>query len=109
MQEKIGNVVLDDSFYPGRDLYSDGNIENDLLDIVKKYDDYQLNQIIADRKDWAVLYHLSHIRGNIVEWFPMDKKSKVLEVGSGCGAITGTLAEKAGHVTCIEQIGRAHV
>ncbi|MFR4063553.1 MAG: hypothetical protein ACLT1I_12740 [Mediterraneibacter faecis] len=26
----------------------------------------------------------------------------MLEIGSGCGAITGTLAEQAGQVQCIE-------
>ena len=25
--EKIGNVVLDDTYYPGEDLYSDGAVE----------------------------------------------------------------------------------
>ncbi len=33
---------------------------------------------------------------------PMDKHTKVLEVGSGMGAITGVLARKAGSVTCVE-------
>ena len=102
MREKIGNVILDDTFYPGKDLYSDGEIEDELLDIVKTYGEEQLNQVIAERGQWAVLYHLSHIRGNIVQWIPMDKSANVLEVGSGCGAITGTLARKAGSVTCIE-------
>mgnify|MGYP002231231837 FL=1 len=32
----------------------------------------------------------------------MDKNTKVLEVGSGMGAITGVLAEKAGSVTCVD-------
>lgn len=27
---------------------------------------------------------------------------KVLEIGSGCGAITGSLAQKAGSVTCVD-------
>ncbi len=45
---------------------------------------------------------LSPLRENIVDWLPMDKNAKVLEIGSGCGAITGKLAEKAGSVTCVE-------
>ena len=32
----------------------------------------------------------------------MNKKDRILEIGSGCGAITGVLARKAGEVTCIE-------
>ena len=32
MQEKIGNVTLDYEYYPGEDLYSDGPVEEELLD-----------------------------------------------------------------------------
>ena len=100
MQEKIGNVTLDYEFYPGRDLYSDGPVEEELLEIAKNYREEDLNQVIAKRNSWPVLYHFSHIRQNIVEWLPITKKDKVLEIGSGCGPITGVLAKKAGSVTC---------
>ena len=100
MQEKIGNVILDYEFYPGRDLYSDGPVEEELLEIAKNYREEDLNQVIAKRNSWPVLYHFSHIRQNIVEWLPITKKDKVLEIGSGCGPITGILAKKAGSVTC---------
>ena len=32
----------------------------------------------------------------------MDPKAKVLEVGSGCGAITGMLSQKAGEVVACD-------
>lgn len=35
MQEKIGKVTLDYEFYPGEDLYSDGPVEKELLEIAK--------------------------------------------------------------------------
>ncbi|MDO4306541.1 MAG: class I SAM-dependent methyltransferase [Eubacteriales bacterium] len=100
--EKIGNVTLDYEYYPGEDLYSDGPVEEQLLEIAKSYREEELNQVIADKKSWPVLYHFSHIRQNILDWIPMKKTDKVLEIGSGCGAITGALARKAGNVTCIE-------
>ena len=102
MVEKIGNVTLDYSYYPGEDFYSDGDIEQDLLDIVKKYEPKDFHKVIQERKSWPILYHLSDLRENIVEWLPMDKSMKVLEVGSGCGAITGCLSKKAGEVTSID-------
>lgn len=37
MQEKIGNVTLDYEYYPGEDLYSDGPVEEELLEIAKNY------------------------------------------------------------------------
>lgn len=102
MQEKIGNVTLDYTYYPGEDLYSDGPVEEELLEIAKNYREKELNHVIAERKSWPVLYHFSHIRKNILDWLPITKEHKVLEIGSGCGAVTGALAEKAGSLTCIE-------
>ena len=102
MQEKIGKVTLDYEFYPGEDLYSDGPVEEELLEIARNYKDEELNSVIAERNSWPVLYHFSHIRQNILEWLPIKKTDKVLEIGSGCGPITGVLAKKAGSVTCID-------
>ncbi|MBE6089738.1 MAG: class I SAM-dependent methyltransferase [Clostridium beijerinckii] len=102
MSEKVGNVVLNYDHYSGIDLYSEGDVEDELLDIVQSNEERQFNNIIAERKKWSIMYHLSHIRGNIVEWLPISKKQTVLEIGSGCGAITGVLANKAKKVTCIE-------
>lgn len=102
MKERIGKITLDDKHYPGKDFYCDGVVEDELLEIVKKYDSGEFRQIIEERAKWPVLYHLSPLRENIVDWLPMDKNAKVLEIGSGCGAITGKLAEKAGSVTCVE-------
>lgn len=100
--QKIGNVTLDFKYYPGEDLYSDGPVEEELLEIAKHYREEELNQVIAAKKSWPVLYHFSHIRQNILQWLPVKKTDKVLEIGAGCGAITGALAKKAEKVTCIE-------
>ena len=102
MKEKIGNVVLDYEFYPGKDLYSDGAVEEELLEIASNHKGEEFNRIIAEKKSWPVLYHFSHVRNNITDWLPISKKDKVLEIGSGCGAVTGSLAKKAGRVTCID-------
>lgn len=100
--EKIGKVELDDTFYGGIDLYSDGEIEEKLLKIAQSYPEEEFNQVIARENSWPVMYHFSNIRQNIIQWLPVGKNEKVLEVGSGCGAITGALARKAGAVDCIE-------
>ena len=102
MKEMVGRVVLDLTDYPGEDLYSDGQIEDILLDIAQNHEPSEFNEVIAQKKDWAVLYHFSHIRTNIISWYPFKGTEKVLEIGSGCGAITGALAEAAGSVTCVE-------
>ncbi|WP_081668189.1 SAM-dependent methyltransferase [Butyrivibrio sp. MC2013] len=100
--ERIGKVLLDYSRYSGMDLYSDGEIEDEILNIVKNNDRKDYPAIIEEKGSWPVLYHLSEMRSNIIEWIPMKGNEKVLEVGAGCGAITGKLSEKSASVTCID-------
>lgn len=100
--EQIGKITLDLTHYPGEDLYCDGKVEDELLSIVKDYAQVEYRQIIEEKKSWPILYHLSPLRENIVDWIPMKHTEKVLEVGSGCGAITGALSRKAGEVTCVD-------
>lgn len=100
MKEKIGKVLMDFSFYKGKDLYSDGDIENELLEIVSTTDNYE--EVIARDNRWPILYHLSKQRQNIIEWYPISNSETVLEIGAGCGAITGVLCEKASSVTAVE-------
>ena len=100
--EKIGKVTLDYTFYPGEDYYCDGLVEDELLHIAKNHAPAEFPALIEQRGKWPVLYHLSAQRENIVNWLPITKDMKVLEIGSGCGAITGALAAKAGSVTCVD-------
>ncbi len=102
MIEEIGKVKLDLTKYPGEDFYCDGAVEDELLEIVRNLSPAEYAKEVEGRKNWPVLYHLSPLRENIIDWIPMDKSMKVLEVGSGCGAITGALSRKAGSVTCVE-------
>lgn len=101
--ELIGNVKLDLEFYLGKDNYSDGEeIENEILEIVKKHNKTEFNKIIFEKKSWPVLYHLSDVRGNIVSWIDFKKNSSLLEIGAGCGAITETLTELPIKITAID-------
>lgn len=107
---QIGKVTLDYSCYTGEDLYSDGNIEEEILAIVKEVSHVEYPSIIEEKNSWPILYHLSPLRANIVDWLPIDKNHKVLEIGSGCGAITEKLSEKAGEVTCVDlSARRSHI
>lgn len=101
-QEKIGSVTLDLTYYPGQDLYSDGEIEDEMLDIAMNNPVERFPEIIEEKRSWPIFYHFSPLRTNIIDWIPFKKTDKVLEIGAGCGAITKTLAERTGSVTCID-------
>ena len=100
-EEKIENVTLDLSFYKGEDAYSDGeSVEDAILDIVKSGED--IEKRLSAGSDWASLYHLWDVRKNILSWADIPKGASALEIGSGCGAVTGVLCEKCEKVTCVD-------
>lgn len=94
-------VELDYTYYSGSDEYSDGT-EDELLDVVQKYEEKEFPKLIFERGSWPLLYHLSEVRGNIIRWVEKQERSKVLEIGAGCGAVTGALADRFGMVHCVE-------
>jgi SAM-dependent methyltransferase len=101
MKERIGNVNLNLEFYTGQDEYSDGEIEDELLTIVKKGKNEINNVLVSDHR-WPILYHLTPYRYNLLEWFPFKTDSTLLEIGAGCGGVTGVLCEKNKKVIAVE-------
>ena len=99
---EVGKVILDDSHYIGHDLYCDGAIEDDMLEIAKTATEEEYNSIIVERKSWPILYHFSYLRGNVILSMPITKNCSVLEIGAGCGAVTGALLDKAREVHSID-------
>jgi len=87
-------------FYTGTDFYSDGDIEDELLEIVKKTSDF--SEVLAKDERWPILYHLSPIRQNIINWYPFKENASCLEIGGGCGAITGALCDSLDEVKVVE-------
>lgn len=96
----VEKIKLDLSFYQGNDIYSDGDIENEILEIVKRTNDY--DKYINESEHFEIFYHLSKEREMIVQPMDISSNENVLEIGSGCGAVTGALAQKAKYVDCIE-------
>ena len=57
--EKVGNVSLDYTFYSGTDTYSDGTIEEDMLEYAKS--GMSDNDILNADDRWPILYHFSPV------------------------------------------------
>lgn len=87
-------------YYKEIDLYSDGDIENEILEIVKYAQDF--THILSNTKSWPILYHLTPHRKNLLEWYEFDKTKNLLEIGGGCGAFSGMFADKLKDVKVVE-------
>ena len=68
-----------------------------------------LNNYKGDRKralkehpDLETLYDLSDLRENLLEWYPFREGTRLLQVGSGYGALTGVYSEKAAQVDVLD-------
>jgi SAM-dependent methyltransferase len=87
-------------FYKGKDLYSDGETENELLHYCRTHHPpYPKNEIV---RNWPFYYHLAPERENILNWYEFAPGSSLLEIGAGCGALTGLFCRKLGQVTAVE-------
>ncbi len=108
MIEYVGKVRLDLSHWNGEDRYSDGDeTENALMEAVTKEQDREkLGETAIASGKWPLLYHLSPIRENILNWYPFRAGSRILELGSGCGAMTGALLNRGYQVTAVDLSAR---
>lgn len=84
----------------GREEYSDGDVEEDILELVSS--GRNLEEVVRSDGRWAILYHLDPRRRNLLEWFPFRNDASLLEIGAGCGALTGLFCEKVANVTAVE-------
>jgi 2-polyprenyl-3-methyl-5-hydroxy-6-metoxy-1,4-benzoquinol methylase len=101
VKKKIGKVSLDSNFVTRNYNYADVDIvEKDILDAFKNGTD--TIKVLTEDTRWPIRYHLSPERRNLLEWYRFRKNASMLEVGSGCGALTGLFCERLSHVTSIE-------
>ncbi len=94
-------ATINYDFYDEKDVYTDGDIEDKIIEFIKRYpDDYE--KAFEENPSWPVVYHLSNARKNIISWYPFKENASILEVGAGMGAITDELCKIAKSVTSIE-------
>ena len=96
---RIGNVLLDTTQDRLRDRYDDGEVEEEFLQALRAG---RAEEMLRKDHRWVVVYHLAPERQNILSWLPLTKEDAVLEIGCGCGAVTGALCRRAGHVDAVD-------
>ena len=102
--ERIGKVLVRQILTNSKSnpVYSDGPVEKELYYGFKDNPNYGDIDNGYSFPSWAHEYHLSPVRRNLLEWFPFNPDGCALEVGAGCGALTGLLCRKLKHVTALE-------
>ena len=91
-------------FYSGDDLSSLPLTKEELalVEIVRDDDERDWNRIVRERKSAFLAAELFSERRNAVSWFELGRDCRVLEIGSGYGALTGALADRAGTIASFE-------
>jgi len=87
-------------YYQNDDKYTDGDIEDVIFKMVQS--NIKISDLKPKEVSYPILYHLSEVRENILNWYPFKKTETALEVGAGCGAITGLLCRKMKKITSVE-------
>lgn len=59
-------------------------------------------QALKERPELDNLYDLSDLRENLVEWYPFRPGTRLLQVGSGHGALTGVYSRKVAQVDVLD-------
>lgn len=54
----------------------------------------EIKDVLSNNSPWPILYHLHPQREFLLSWYPFKKNSLLLEVGAGCGALTGLFCQK---------------
>lgn len=85
--------------------YSDGDaVENKILEIILSANDLSVgsSELRKQIYDWPTRYHFSPQRVDLMRPLKHLLKGDILEIGSGCGAITRYLAETGDSITAVE-------
>ncbi len=100
MQEKIGKITLDYKYYPGEDFYCDGDVEDELLEIVKNHG--QGGVLENHRRTGQVAGALSFIAA-------AGKHCGLDSHGQGCQSLGNRLRLRGDHGETGHEGGQCHL
>ena len=91
-------------------IYSDGAVEDRLLALFSQADEgaiaLEIQRILRDHPSWPEQVHLAPQRWHLLDWYPFRGTATLLELGAGCGALTGLFCERVAHVDALELSAR---
>jgi hypothetical protein len=81
---------------PVKQSYIDGSetFLNDFFDLPESEKQEEIANLFSLNPSWPIRYHLSPRRQALLNWYVFKKNATLLEVGAGCGALTGLFCRK---------------
>lgn len=58
--------------------------------------------LLKESDSFTIFYNFSEMRKSLLNWYPFDRESNLLEIGGSFGAMTGLFLEKCREVTVFE-------
>lgn len=66
-------AILNLEYYTQKDLYSDGDIEEQMLKMAKE--GVTCEDLSSEQVSFPVIYHFSDLRANILNWYPIKNRT----------------------------------
>ena len=63
----------------------------------------RIEEVLKESDSWEMLYHLSPMRYNLLEWVEFKKDAVILEVGAQAGGLTSFFANRVKNVVALEK------
>jgi SAM-dependent methyltransferase len=113
MLELLSGTPMFDQF-GGTLGYSDGDVEERLLALFSNADEQaiarEIDEILENNPSWPERAHLSPQRRLLLDWYPFRAEATLLELGAGCGALTGLLCDRVSRVDAVDlSVRRAQI
>lgn len=89
-------TILERAEYPLR------KEEEKVADLIMEYSPEEYDGVLKNA-DWDTFCQMSVFREGLLNWYPFDKESEILEISSGFGALTGVLSRNCKKITVLEK------
>lgn len=70
----------------------------DFFDQPQSAKEEDINNLLISKPNWPIISNLSPQRQCLLDWYEFDKNSILLEIGAGCGALTGLFTQRVQQV-----------
>ena len=95
-------MKLNLDFYQEKEEVLSKAQEELIKEYIEKYDDSDYEKYFKDTVSESEIYHLSSESQNMINWYPFQQETTILEIGGNLGELTEVFCKKAKRVVTIE-------